>query len=127
MCKCGINGGKHLFKDCHNVLESDFGIKQVTHRLLFVSKLRGLLHCNRHSGLGRPWNQRRRSCGDRVSRRNKALMLEACVREASVEGSHHSVDGTIDPAPDRAVPETPTVVGVGRKPVPTSSWVRAVT
>ena len=28
--------------DCSTVLENDFGIKQVTHRLLFVSKLRGL-------------------------------------------------------------------------------------
>ena len=23
VCKCGINGGKHLFKDCHNVLEKE--------------------------------------------------------------------------------------------------------
>ena len=30
------------FSDCHTVRENDFGIKQVTHRLLFVSKLRGL-------------------------------------------------------------------------------------
>ena len=58
---------------------------------------------------------------------SKAIeQLDACYRETSVEGSQGSVNGTVDPALDRAVPEALTALGVGRNPAPSPSWVRGV-